>query len=122
MDKQKVFIVDDADVARTMLKNILKNESEIEVIGEEKTGMGAVIMLEEFKPDVVMLEADIGGDMSLNEVISAIRKVDQNVKIILCVDVLSQYKAVEASSVGADEMIGKPYRKETVLRVLKNYR
>ena len=122
MEKQKVFIIDDSDAARTMLKNILETDSAVEIVGEEKTGMGAVIMLEEFKPDIVMLEADIVGDMCLNDVISEMRKVDQNVKIILCVDALSQYKAVEASTFGADEMIGKPYRKQTILRILKNYR
>ena len=122
MTKQKVFIIDDADVARTMLKNILKEDSAIEVIGEEKTGMGAIIMLEELKPDVVLLEADIAGDMSLSEVISEMRKIDKTVKILVCVDVLSQYKAVEAGSVGADEIIGKPYRKQTILRILRNYR
>ncbi|MCL2874036.1 MAG: response regulator [Defluviitaleaceae bacterium] len=122
MDKQKVFIIDDADIARVMLKNILNETGDVEIMGEEKTGMGAIIMLEELKPDIVFLEADIGGDMKLDDVISEMRKVDKDVKIIVCADDLSQYKAVEASLVGADEIVGKPYRKRTIQRIVKSYK
>lgn len=117
-----MFIVDDADIARVMLKNIINEDPEVEIVGEEQSGMGAIIMLEELKPDVVFLEADLGGDMKLVDIIVEMRKFDKKVKIVICAGDLAHYKAMESSLVGADEIIGKPYRKQTVLRVLKSYR
>jgi DNA-binding NarL/FixJ family response regulator len=121
MEKQKVFIIDDSDVARAMLKNILKGDDLVEIVGEEKTGIGAIIMLEELKPDVVLLEANISGDIKLVDVIKEIRKLDTHVKIVICADAISRYELIDAPSVGADDIIAKPYRKQEIYRILRSY-
>ncbi len=116
MDKIKIFLVDDSFVALTMLKNILKTDESIEIVGEEKTGQASIIMLDEVNPDLVLLEADIAGGMALNSVVEEIKKADEKVKIILCADPKSLKAVIPAVAAGIDDFISKPYRKESLLR------
>lgn len=53
-----IIIVDDHKIMRDGLRNILKNEKEIEIIGEADNGRDAVKLILEQKPDVAIM--DIG--------------------------------------------------------------
>lgn len=112
-----VFIVDDNIVARSMLVRIL-TESRFEIAGESGTGQGAIIMLEEVKPDIIMLEADIGGGMSLEDVIAEIKRTSPGTKIIICSDELSRQKLIDVSELGIDDFVMKPYRKANLIRIV----
>lgn len=114
----KIFIVDDAAVARTMLTNILKTNSDYEIVGEASTGQGGIIMLEETQPDVVMLEADIGGGMAIHDVVKEVKKLMPETKIVLCSDPNKTRLIIPASEVGADDFIEKPYKKKKIFRVI----
>lgn len=53
-----IIIVDDHKIMRDGLRNILENESEIEIIGEADNGRDAVKLIIEKKPDIAIM--DIG--------------------------------------------------------------
>jgi two-component system, LytTR family, response regulator len=59
--KIKTLIVDDEPLARTLIKNLLKPESNIEIAGEAKNGIEALSSIRNMKPDLVFLDIQIPG-------------------------------------------------------------
>lgn len=55
----RVFLVDDHPLVREWLTNLLRMESDIEVIGEAEDQATAVQMIEKFKPDVAVLDLSL---------------------------------------------------------------
>ena len=119
MDKIKIFIVDDVEFIRRMLANMISTEEDMELVGEEGTGQGSIFMLDEADPDVILLEAAIAGGMELTDVIKEIRNVSPKVKIVLVTDATSLDKVVAVTSEGIVDIISKPFKKEKVLRTIR---
>lgn len=114
----KIFIVDDSVVARTMLKNILAKNDNYEIVGEASSGQGGIIMLEEANPDIIMLEANIGGGMNIEDIVKEMKKLMPQTKIIICSDPNKTKLVISASEVGADDFVSKPYRQTRIFRVI----
>jgi two-component system, chemotaxis family, protein-glutamate methylesterase/glutaminase len=55
----RVFIVDDSQYMRYVLKNILKEDPEIEVVGEARDGVDALMKISALQPDVVTLDVEM---------------------------------------------------------------
>ncbi len=56
MGKINVAIVDDNERILNLLEDILKSDSDIEVVGKADNGMDALTLIKEKKPDVVLLD------------------------------------------------------------------
>jgi two-component system chemotaxis response regulator CheB len=69
--KTRVVMVDDSALARAVLKQILEQEGDIEVIGEANDGLHAVESVQRWKPDLVTMDIDMPGMGGLD----AIQKV-----------------------------------------------
>ncbi len=52
----RVLLADDHDILRQGLKLLLGLQSEIEIVGEARTGLEAVEMAQKLKPDVVVMD------------------------------------------------------------------
>ena len=52
----QILIVDDHSVVRQGLRMFLAMDSELEIIGEAATGKEAISMVEDLKPDVVLMD------------------------------------------------------------------
>ena len=52
----RVMLVDDHDVVRTGLRELLRIEPDLEVIGEASNGLEAVEALRDIRPDVVLMD------------------------------------------------------------------
>ncbi len=52
----RVMLVDDHDVVRTGLRELLRTESDLEVIGEASNGLEAIEALRDIRPDVVLMD------------------------------------------------------------------
>jgi len=52
----KVLIADDSDIMRTAIRKMLQEESNINVVGEASTFAETMQMLNDFKPDVLLLD------------------------------------------------------------------
>ena len=57
-ERTRVMIVDDHDVVRVGLKQILEQTGEFEVVGEAADGEAAVSVAAEVPPDVVLMGRD----------------------------------------------------------------
>ena len=119
----RVFISDDNETARTMLKQALERMPyNIEVVGESSTGQGAIIMLDEDKPHLILLKLNIPGDLPSDEVMATIRGMDPQCYIVLC-SYPQDRSILEASirSGTADNFVEKPIKKAALNRVIEKY-
>src|SRR3954453_10315939 len=60
LDRLGVLLVDDHDLFRTGLRNLLEAEG-ISVVGEASTGAGAVRLVRELAPEVVVMDLNMPG-------------------------------------------------------------
>ncbi|BCU81218.1 DNA-binding response regulator [Polycladomyces abyssicola] len=57
----RVLLVDDHAVLRDGLSNIISLEDDMEVVGEAKSGMEALQLVEEVHPDVILMDINMPG-------------------------------------------------------------
>jgi len=116
----KVFIIDDNIAARSILTRLIKDEADIEVVGEAGTGQGGIIMLGDLFPDVILLEAAVGGGMLLSDILKEIDTIAPDSKVILCTDYTHNYDIPEVTEYGNYDFIKKPFIKHIVLRAIRD--
>jgi DNA-binding NarL/FixJ family response regulator len=78
----KVFIVDDHDIVRRGLEDLLGNKRDISVVGGSGSAMEAVRMIPRARPDVMMLDLHMR-DGSGVTVCRQVRKADPSIKGLL---------------------------------------
>ena len=82
MRKLRILLADDHLVVRMGIASILSFEKDIEVVGETDNGAGAVRLVHELKPDVVLMDLKMpqldGADATMQ-----IHAADPNVKILI---------------------------------------
>ena len=61
MKKIRILIVDDHEVVRKGLALVLRQEADIEIIGEAETGEEAIAKVQMLKPDLIMLDWKMPG-------------------------------------------------------------
>ncbi len=59
MEKIKIVIADDHDVVREGTRSLLERESDMQVVGEATNGEEAIKLIEDLKPDVVILDVSM---------------------------------------------------------------
>ncbi|HEY0320722.1 MAG TPA: LytTR family DNA-binding domain-containing protein [Pyrinomonadaceae bacterium] len=104
----RVLLVDDEPLAREMIREMLKDDSESEVVAECVNGREAVEAIQEHDPDLIFLDVqmpEIGGF----EVLEALKSV--HVPHVIFVTAYDQY-AVRAFEVHALDYLLKPFDRE----------
>lgn len=78
----QILIVDDHDLVRTGLKNILGGESELEVVGEASTGEDAIRLSRQLEPDLILMDVGLPGLSGL-ETTERILKAQPDIRVIV---------------------------------------
>lgn len=107
MGKRTVFLLQDTKEYLEELRELFSNCSEFEVIGTATDGISAIPMIAEKKPQFLVLEMVLKGYDGLM-VISKVREVDKNVKIIVLSAICRDEIIHKAMSLGADYFLAKP--------------
>lgn len=81
-DPVRVFLLDDHEVVRRGLRELLESEGDIEIIGEAGTAAAASAHIPALRPDVAILDVQLP-DGSGIEVCRQIRSVDPNIRAII---------------------------------------
>lgn len=61
MKKISILLVDDHPLFRQGLRNVLKDEADLDVVGEGGDGPEALTLIRQLKPDVVLLDINLPG-------------------------------------------------------------
>lgn len=117
----KILIVDDENLARELTREMLKNENDIEMIGEAKNGCEAVEFIRAEAPDVVFLDIQMP-DMDGFEVLESLSvKELLRIPAIIFVTAYDQY-ALQAFEYHALDYLLKPFDRERFAAALNRAR
>ncbi|WP_214019577.1 chemotaxis-specific protein-glutamate methyltransferase CheB [Methanoculleus sp.] len=105
----RVLIVDDSLFIRTILRDLLKDSPDIEVVGTAVNGIDALGKISELKPDVVTLDIEMPRMGGL-EVLEALQKESTRPKVIVLSTLTSRQADMthRALRLGADDFMLKP--------------
>jgi len=107
--KIKVMVVDDSALYRQLVKNVLRNISEVEVVGLACTGSEALEKIPELQPDLLTLDVQMP-NMNGLELLREIKKRRMPVKSIMLSSLTAHGAQVttDALLAGAFDFIQKP--------------
>jgi two-component system LytT family response regulator len=111
-DRLKTIIIEDEELARSLLKSYLSEIDEIEIIAECQNGFEGVKMINDLKPDLIFLDIQMpkitGFEM--------LELVDHKPEIIFTT-AYDQY-ALKAFEIHAADYLLKPFSKERLLEAV----
>lgn len=101
----RVLVVDDEPLAREKLTGLLREEPDVELVGECRDGLEAIAAIDEHRPDVVLLDVQ----MPELDGFGVIESLDRdNLPIVIFVTAYDQY-ALKAFDVHAVDYLLKPF-------------
>jgi len=109
----RVLIVDDEPPARERLRRLLAEIESVEIIGEAEGGIQAVEMIEQEKPDLVLLDVQMPGLDGFG-VIEALAEPPP----IIFVTAYDEY-AIRAFEVNALDYLLKPFSRERLAKAVR---
>lgn len=116
MNKIRAVIVDDEDLARQLLREYLRSESDIEVVAECTNGFDAVKTIAELKPDLLFLDVQ----MPKLDGFEVLELIDKDLAVIF-VTAFDQY-AMKAFDAAAIDYLLKPFDVERFRTALDRVR
>lgn len=107
MQKKTVFLLQDTKEMNDMLEQLFIQDGEFQVVGSSTDGISAISVIAEKKPRFVLTELVLSGYDGMS-VISKVRSLGLNVKIIVLSALNREEVVLKASKVGADYFMAKP--------------
>ncbi len=118
MKNIKILIVDDHEVVRDGLKNILLSLNNVAIAGEAANGEDAISMYDSLKPDLVIMDISMPG-MNGIEATRIIKENDPNAKILILTMHDNQEYLNQIIRSGAKGFVLKNTDKEELLDAVK---
>ncbi|RPI17818.1 MAG: sigma-54-dependent Fis family transcriptional regulator [Ignavibacteriae bacterium] len=113
---ETILIVDDNEDLRFNLSNIVQSENyNVLTAGEGKT---AIRIVKEKSPDLVLLDMRLPG-MDGMTILEEIKKIDNNIIVIMLTAFGEVRGAVKAMKLGAFDYITKPFDNEELIIIIK---
>ena len=109
----RALIVDDEDLARQVIREMLRSHSEIEIVGECANGFDAVKLVSELKPDLLFLDVQ----MPKLDGFEVLELVGNDVAVIFAT--AYDEHAIRAFEVHAVDYLLKPFRAERLNAALE---
>jgi len=116
MNPTRILIADDHAIFRQGMRKLFDEHPEFEVVGEASNGAEAVAAVGKLKPDVLLLDLQLG-DMTGHDVLRQI--ANAKCKIILLGADIQRTDEVTALLLGAHGIVGKYSASETLFQSIK---
>ncbi len=119
MSKITFVITDDAIFMRTLLRKIIEQSDDYEVVGEASNGHEAIDAAKKYQPDILTLDItmpEMDGIQAVKEVLN----VSPKTRIIMVSAMGQQSMVIEAIKQGAKDFVVKPFDKSRVYQSIKN--
>ena len=108
MSKKQILVVDDSFIMRTIIKDIVDSDPELEVVGFAENGKVGLERVRELKPDAVLLDLEMP-EMSGIEMMKRLALLGKTkVVVVSSVGQTGSPQAMEARRLGAVDVIAKP--------------
>lgn len=114
----RVVLTDDHVFVRDGIKSLLENEVNITVVGEATDGLEALVLIEELKPDLLILDIRMP-NLNGIEVVEQLRNKGDSVKIIMLSMHESEEYVLKSIQAGADGYLLKGSSKEEFLKAVQ---
>ncbi len=114
----RVLIVDDVELARERLRLYLRDEADMQIVGEAASGADAVCSISRLAPDLVFLDVQLP-DFDGFEIV---RRLPPQVRPVVIYVSAHDEKAIEAFEVHALDYLLKPFDRERFQRALNRAR
>ncbi len=115
--KLRTLIVDDEPLARERIKRFLRDEGEIEIIGECGNGTDAIAVIKRDSPDLVFLDIQMPEQTGFD----VVKQLNGKMPAIVFVTAYDQY-ALQAFDVHALDYLLKPFTRERIHRAVSRAR
>ncbi len=118
-ERTRVMIVDDHDVVRVGLKQVLEQTGEFEVVGQAADGVEAVRVAAEVSPDVVVMDVmmpDKDGVEACREIMEA----DDGIRVVMLTASTEEDAVVEAIAAGATGYLQKDSGRDRLLETIRD--
>lgn len=119
MSKKRILVVDDHLVVREGLKLIFETEKDYEVVGEAENGEKAIALIEQLKPDVILMDLNMPKFSGL-EVIKTLNEKNNSVPIIILTTYNDDHLIMEGLSLGAKGYLLKDATREELIRTVES--
>ncbi|HEX8301491.1 LytTR family DNA-binding domain-containing protein [Sphingomonas sp.] len=113
----KIVIADDEPLARDLLRALLEELPDIEVVGEGEDGTDAIALVREHRPDLVFLDIDMP---HCNGIQAAIELAGDGVEVIFVT--AHEEHAIDAFEIGAIDYVLKPVRRPRLAKAMERAR
>lgn len=118
MNKRRILVVDDHLIVREGLKLIFETEENYEVVGEAENGDKALLLIEELKPDVVLMDLNMPKRSGI-EAIRALKEKSNPVAVVILTTFNDDYLIREGLSLGEKGYILKDSTREELIRTVE---
>jgi len=117
----RVLIVDDHPIVREGLRTLLREEEDIEVVGEAGDGISALGLALTLRPDVVLLDLVMPG-LAGAEAIRKIKDSAKGVEVLVLTSFAEEGQVQQAVAAGAAGYVLKDVLKDDLLQAIRNAR
>ncbi len=115
----KILIVDDLRLFRQGLRGLLEQETDFEVVGEAADGQDAFTMVQETKPDIVLMDVSMP-KLDGIQATRIILKTDPSVKILMLSLHTEDEKVIAAIRAGATGYVLKDADHKEFVRIIRS--
>ncbi len=118
MTKQRILLVDDHEVVRLGLRALLERHSQFEVVAEASTARDAIEQVEQYSPDVVVMDIRLPGGSGI-EACEEISEKHPNTKVIMLTSYAEDEMLFSAIRAGASGYVLKQIEGEGLVRAIE---
>lgn len=115
----RYIVIDDAAFVGELIKNILKDSGGL-CVGQALNGEEGFRLFEKTLPDLVILDMVMPKENGI-ELARKIREISHDIIIIACSTLDDRTIIENATDVGCNEYIVKPFTKESLIQVVGKY-
>lgn len=117
--KKTILIVDDSPFSQRYIQKSLEKSKEFKVVGKAGDGEEAKKLFKEQLPEIITLD-NILPDILGVQLIPFFKKHNADVKVLVVSAIQQQSVKKEASDLGADGYLCKPFTEEELVEAIQN--
>jgi two-component system, chemotaxis family, chemotaxis protein CheY len=118
MKRSSVYVVDDNDVVRRVLKGIIQQDNQLLFVGETTHGEPAMLAIDKLRPDLICLDVHMPGDIDGLGVLQHVKESSPATKVVMITGYATSELVKKAQELGMSGFIVKPFSAARVLTVI----